>query len=136
MPEQIWTDDAAINAWLEWLQGQGKSLRTIEAYGMALRRLHEFLKQDGQALLDADPVQLELFTGIHLHRLGVLARSMSGWKINPSSRHRMPALQRALPVAPRGDRGSGLFRIQGVSVTVANSCQRACRVGSPIPMKV
>lgn len=116
MVEKIWTDDAAINAWLEWLQGQGKSLRTIEAYGMALRRLQEFLKQDGQALLDADPVQLELFTGIHLHRLGVLARSRvpyisavrgffawaaaSGRKIikrNPATELQHPATGKPLP---------------------------------------
>jgi integrase/recombinase XerD len=75
MAEKHWTDEAAIDAWLEWLKGRGRSERTLEAYGMALRRLHKFLQEDSQALLDADVHQLELFTGIHLHRLGVVARS-------------------------------------------------------------
>lgn len=75
MADQHWTDQAAIDAWLEWLKGRGKSGRTIEAYGMAVRKLHAYLRQDGQALLDAGAQQLELFTGIHLHRMGVVARS-------------------------------------------------------------
>ncbi len=76
MAEKHWTDDAAIDAWLEWLEGsRGRKKRTIEAYGMAIRRLHEYLKSDGVALLDAHPDQLEVFTGLHLHKLGVIARS-------------------------------------------------------------
>jgi integrase/recombinase XerD len=76
MAEKHWTDDAAIDAWLEWLEGsRGRKQRTLEAYGMAIRRLHEYLKSDGVALLDAHPDQLEVFTGLHLHKLGVIARS-------------------------------------------------------------
>lgn len=75
MTDKIWTDAEAIDAWLEWMKGRGRSARTLEAYGLALRRLHEFLREDGQALLDADAGQLELFTGIHLHRMNVVARS-------------------------------------------------------------
>ena len=74
--EKHWTDEAAIDAWLEWLQGsRGRAQRTIEAYGMAVRRLHEFLKLDGVSLLEADATQLELFTGLYLHKSGVVARS-------------------------------------------------------------
>lgn len=70
------TDDQAIDAWLEWLEGsKGRSKRTVEAYGLAVRRLREYLALDGVALLDVDAVQLEVFTGLHLHKAGVVARS-------------------------------------------------------------
>jgi integrase/recombinase XerD len=76
MAEKHWTDDAAIDAWLEWLEGsRGRSKRTLEAYSMAIRRLHKYLQEDGCALLDADQAQLELFTGLWLHKKGVVARS-------------------------------------------------------------
>jgi integrase/recombinase XerD len=76
LTDKHWTDEGAIDAWLTWLEGsRGRSKRTIEAYGMALRRLHEFLREDGQALLDVDQAQLELFTGLWLHKKGVVARS-------------------------------------------------------------
>jgi site-specific recombinase XerD len=76
MPERHWTDDAAIDAWLTWLAAaRGRSQRTVEAYSMALRKLREYLALDGVALLDADPAQLEVFCGIHLHKKGVIARS-------------------------------------------------------------
>jgi integrase/recombinase XerD len=74
--EKIWTDDAAIDAWLTWLESsRGRSKRTLECYEMSIRRLHEYLKQQGCALLDADEPQLELFTGVWLHKKGVVARS-------------------------------------------------------------
>jgi integrase/recombinase XerD len=74
--EKIWKDDEAIDAWLTWLEAsRGRSKRTIEAYGMAIRRLHKYLQEDGCALLDADQAQLELFTGLYLHKKGVVARS-------------------------------------------------------------
>ncbi|WP_290906334.1 tyrosine-type recombinase/integrase [Aquabacterium sp.] len=76
MAEKHWTDQAAIDAWLEWLEGtRGRSKRTVEAYGMAVRRLHEYLQQEGVALLDVDAGQLELFSGLYLHKKGVVARS-------------------------------------------------------------
>jgi integrase/recombinase XerD len=76
MADNQWTDDKAIDAWLEWLEGsKGRSKRTLEAYCLAIRRLREYLAQDGTALLDADLVQLELFSGLHLHKAGVVARS-------------------------------------------------------------
>ncbi len=76
MAEVHWTDDAAIDAWLTWLEAsRGRSKRTIEAYRMAITKLREFLRQDGVALLDADQVQLELFTGLWLHKKGIVARS-------------------------------------------------------------
>jgi len=75
MADKHWTDDEAIDAFFAWLKGRGRSDRTLEVYGLALTRLREFLRQDGVALLDADQVQLELFTGLWLHKLGVVARS-------------------------------------------------------------
>jgi integrase/recombinase XerD len=76
MAEKHWTDDAAIDAWLAWLEGsRGRAQRTLEYYGMAIRRLHDYLKEQGCALLDADEPQLELFTGLYLHKKGVVARS-------------------------------------------------------------
>ncbi len=111
MAEKIWTDDEAIDAWLEWLEGRGRSDRTLEAYGMALRRLHKFLQQDGQALLDADVQQLELFTGIHLHRMGVVARSrvpyisavkgFFAWAAARKIIRRSPASELSHPVAAK-----------------------------------
>jgi len=74
--EKIWTDDEAIDAWLTWLEAsRGRKKRTLESYGMAIRRLHDYLREDGCALLDADKTQLELFTGLYLHKRGVVARS-------------------------------------------------------------
>jgi integrase/recombinase XerD len=76
MAEKNWTDEAAIDAWLEWLEGsRSRSKRTLQCYAMSIRRLHEYLKQQGCALLDADEPQLEMFTGLYLHKKGVVARS-------------------------------------------------------------
>ena len=63
-----------IDAWLEWLQhSRGRSARTIEAYAMALKKLQEFMQ--GRPLLEADPVELETFCGLWLHKKGIVARS-------------------------------------------------------------
>jgi len=76
MADRHWTDDQAIDAWLEFMRvNKNRSKRTVEAYGMALRKLREYLAEDGIALLDADPAQLEVFTGVFLHKKGVVARS-------------------------------------------------------------
>lgn len=76
MAAKHWTDDEAIDAWLTWLESsRGRKKRTIESYGMAIRRLHKYLQEQGCALLDADQMQLEVFTGVHLHKKGVVARS-------------------------------------------------------------
>ncbi|MGE4241763.1 MAG: tyrosine-type recombinase/integrase [Ramlibacter sp.] len=74
--DKHWTDDAAIDAWLEFIRiNKNRSKRTVEAYAMALRKLREFLAEDGIALLDADHERLEVFTGVFLHKQGVVARS-------------------------------------------------------------
>jgi len=108
MAEKHWTDDDAINAWLEWMQGRNKSKRTIEAYGLAARRLKLFLNDDGQSLLDAQASDVEVFTGIHLHRLGVHARSripyiaavrsFYGWALARKVISRSPAKELEYPV--------------------------------------
>jgi integrase/recombinase XerD len=76
MTAKFCTDDQAIDSWLEYLEAtKGRSKRTVEAYGMAIRRLRAYLAEDGVSVLDADGVQLEVFTGLHLHKAGVVARS-------------------------------------------------------------
>lgn len=76
MSEAMWTDDQAIDAWLTWLEtSRGRSQRTLQAYRSNITKLRQFLAQDGVALLDADQVQLEVFTGLWLHKKGVIARS-------------------------------------------------------------
>lgn len=68
------TDQEAIDAFSTYLgAARGRRPRTVEAYGMALARLVEFLQ--GKQLLKADAVELEAFTGIWLHKRGVVARS-------------------------------------------------------------
>jgi integrase/recombinase XerD len=70
-----WTDDQAIDAWLEWLAGsRGRKPRTIEAYGSRDPRLHEYLKEFGTRCRRRRS-QLETFTGLWLHKKGVIARS-------------------------------------------------------------
>ena len=68
------TNFQLIDAWLEWLQhSRGRSERTIEAYAMAMKRLREFL--ENKPLLDAEPLELETFCGLWLHKKGIVARS-------------------------------------------------------------
>jgi site-specific recombinase XerD len=68
------TDTEAIDGFLSYLQGaRGRQPRTLEAYRAALLRLCEFM--DGTPLLQASPLELETFTGIWLHKRGVIARS-------------------------------------------------------------
>lgn len=63
-----------IDAWLQWLEhSRGRSPRTIEAYAMAMKKLQEFMQ--GRPLLEADPVELETFCGLWLHKKGIVARS-------------------------------------------------------------
>lgn len=63
-----------IDAFLQWLQhGRGRSERTIEAYGSALKKLQEFMQ--GRPLLEAQPAELEMFCGLWLHKKGIVARS-------------------------------------------------------------
>ena len=63
-----------IDAWLEWLQhSRGRSPRTIEQYAMAMKKLQDFMQ--GRPLLEADPVELETFCGLWLHKKGIVARS-------------------------------------------------------------
>jgi len=76
MAEIHWTDQAAIDAWLTWLErSRGRSRRTIEAYALAMKRLQEFLGAEGVAVLDADQQLLEHFSGLWLHHKGIVARS-------------------------------------------------------------
>lgn len=68
------TDEQAIEAWLVYLEtNRGRLVRTIETYRAALMRLREFLA--GKPLVDAEPDELEVFTGLWLHKKGVIARS-------------------------------------------------------------
>lgn len=74
MASRGWTDAQLIDAWLEWMQiNGGRSPRTVEAYGLALKRLLEFA--GGEPLLELTDQQLLAFTGIWLHKKGVVARS-------------------------------------------------------------
>jgi len=76
LTDKIWTDAEAIDAWLTWLQrSRGRSKRTLEAYGLAMKRLREFLGEHGVAVLDADQMLLEHFSGLWLHHKGIVARS-------------------------------------------------------------
>lgn len=76
MAGEHWTDDQAIEAWLTYMRSaRGRSVRTIEAYRLALERLKEFLQQDGRSVIDADATELETFCGLWLHKKGVVARS-------------------------------------------------------------
>jgi site-specific recombinase XerD len=52
---------------------RGRTVRTIEAYRSALMRLREFMA--GKPLVEADVMDLEMFTGLWLHKKGVIARS-------------------------------------------------------------
>jgi site-specific recombinase XerD len=76
MAGENWTDDQAIDAWLEYMEAaRGRSERTIAAYRLALERLKEFLHQDGRSVIDARADELEVFCGLWLHKKGVVARS-------------------------------------------------------------
>lgn len=69
-----WTDQVAIDAWMEYMGvARGRAARTQEAYGLALRRLKEFLGKTD--LLDASPAELEAFCGVWLNTQGVVALS-------------------------------------------------------------
>lgn len=68
------TDLEAIDGFLAYLQGaRGRRPRTLEAYRSALARLQEFMA--GTPLLEASALELETFSGIWLHKRGVVARS-------------------------------------------------------------
>lgn len=102
-----------IEAFLEFKQhNQGKSERTVKAYGDALRQLQGFL--DGRDLLSAATEDLELFCGPWLHKQGVLAiarrpyiaavREFFKWatltkriRSNPSGQISYPKTGRKLP---------------------------------------
>lgn len=76
MPPKLITDDQAVDGWLQYLEAnRGRKERTIEVYSLALTRLRKFLEHDGRSLVDANAQELETFTGIWLHKLGVVARS-------------------------------------------------------------
>lgn len=63
-----------IDEWLQWLEhSRGRSQRTIEAYGMAMKKLQEFMGT--RPVLEADQVELETFCGLWLHKKGIVARS-------------------------------------------------------------
>jgi len=74
-PVQIDTDDQAVAAFLSHLVAtKNRRPRTLEAYGMALAKLREFLGPE-RGLLSAVAIELETFAGIWLHKRGVVARS-------------------------------------------------------------
>lgn len=67
-------DVRLVDAWLTYLGVyRGRQPRTIDSYRHALNRLMEFL--DGKPLATAEPAELEAFSGLWLHRRGVIARS-------------------------------------------------------------
>lgn len=114
MAEQL-TDAQLIEAYAEYLQiNLGRRPRTLEAYRMALARLVECL--DGAPMLEADTVTLETFSGIWLHKRGVVARSRKpyvsaikgfyAWaqgrglvRTDPAAALRHPKLAKPLPEA-------------------------------------
>lgn len=68
------SDDELIEAFLGFKRhNQGRSERTCDIYGFALARLREFLS--GRPLASATAEDLDLFTGLWLHRQGVVALS-------------------------------------------------------------
>lgn len=68
------TDQQAIDAFLDYLcVARGRSPRTREVYRLALTRLVEFMKP--RSILEADGSELEAFTGLWLHRKGIVAAS-------------------------------------------------------------
>lgn len=74
MADKQRTNVQLIDDWLQWLEhSRGRSGRTIEAYAMAMKRLREFL--NNKPLLDAEPLELETFCGLWLHKKGIVARS-------------------------------------------------------------
>lgn len=108
-------DLAAIDGYLTHLQmSRGRSVRTCEAYRLALVRLCEFLA--GKPLAAASAIDLEMFAGVWLHKRGVVARSRKpyvsavrgfyAWmrsrgvlRANPADDLRHPKTGRPLPTA-------------------------------------
>lgn len=111
------TDQEAIDAFCDWLHmARGRSLRTLEVYRLALARLGEFMKP--RSIREADGSELEAFTGLWLHKKGVVAngrkpyvsavRVFFGWArmkdllpvaSNPASGLQHPKTGRNLPRA-------------------------------------
>lgn len=74
-PVDLSDDKQAIDGFLQHLlASKGRRPRTLESYGMALAKLQEFLAGE-KLLLEANEVELEAFSGIWLHKRGVVARS-------------------------------------------------------------
>lgn len=68
------SDEMAIDAFCDWLNvSRGRSVRTAEVYRLALARLGEFMRP--RSILEADGSELEAFTGLWLHKKGVVAVS-------------------------------------------------------------
>lgn len=68
------TDDQAIDAFCDYLVlARGRSPRTVEVYRLALARLQEFMGT--RSILEADGSELEAYTGLWLHKRGIVARS-------------------------------------------------------------
>lgn len=78
-PAPIQAADAAlINDWATWLESaKGCRPRTLESYRLVLRRLCEFAATLPRKplLMALEPVEIEHFAGVWLHKLGVVARS-------------------------------------------------------------
>lgn len=63
-----------IDQWLLYMEhNKGRSPKTVGRYRGDLSKLEEFL--GGAKLLDATPEDLEAFTGLHLHQLGLSPRT-------------------------------------------------------------
>lgn len=104
MREQHWTDQAAIDAWLTWLErSRGRSARTIEIYTLAMKRLREFLSEHGVAVLDADQQLLEHFSGLWLHHKGIVARSRIPYISAVRNFYNYARMRHIVPANPAGD---------------------------------
>jgi site-specific recombinase XerD len=65
-----------VEAWLEWkIYSQGRSEGTAAKYRGYVRRLEEWAREQGLSLLDLTTEQLEDFTGLQAHRMGLTPRS-------------------------------------------------------------
>ena len=69
-------DQALILSFLEYLQfSRGRKVETVDAYFAQLNRFSTFLRDQDTPLLDASAEQIENFSGLHLHKIGIAPRS-------------------------------------------------------------
>ena len=65
-----------VEDWLSWkIHSQGRSEGTAEKYRGYVRRLEDWARDRGRGLLELNTSELEEFTGITAHRMGLTPRS-------------------------------------------------------------